>query len=170
LDRIVLDELHLLLRIGDVLLRNLILEVDSIGHRRREHNGEESNGIRELEEAVRACGVSFQIRQNREPTGKPIPGSYDFTALSGKFKLQVMRKLPAKFDTILPGGLGPQVAQLWNVSVIYKLILYIEFIMCVVSPIRTFCHSILLFRVPHHPQLMCPHFMRRYFEWCITFG
>ena len=112
LDRIVLDELHLLLRIGDVLLRNLILQVDSMGHRRKEHNGQDSNGIKELEEAVRACGVSFQIRQNREPTGKPIPGSYDFTALSGKFKLQMMRKLPAKFDSILPDGLGPQVAQL----------------------------------------------------------
>ena len=117
LDRIVYDELHLLLRIGDVLLRNLILQVYSMRHRRKEHDGQDSNGIKELEEAVRACGVSFQIRQNREPTGKPIPGSYDFTALSGKFKLQVMRKLPAKFDTILPDGLGPQVAQLWNVSV-----------------------------------------------------
>ena len=115
LDRIVLDELHLLLRIGDVLLRNLILQVDSMGHRRKEHDREDSNGIKELEEAVCACGVSFQIQQNREPTGKPIPGSYDFTALSEKFKLQVMRKLPAKFDTILPGSL---VAQLWNVSVI----------------------------------------------------
>ena len=89
----------------------------SMGHRRKEHDGQDSNGIKELEEAVRACGVSFQIRQNREPTGKPIPCSYDFTALSGKFKLQVMRKLPAKFDTILPDGLGPQVAQLWNISV-----------------------------------------------------
>ena len=39
LDRIVLDELHLLLRIGDVLLRNLILQVDSMGHRRKEHDG-----------------------------------------------------------------------------------------------------------------------------------
>ena len=94
----------------------------SVGHRRKEHIGQDSNGIRELEEAVRACGVSFQIRQNREPTGKPIPGSYDFTALSGKFKLQVMRKLPAKFDTILPDGLGPQVAQHWNVSVTYDYV------------------------------------------------
>ena len=115
LDHIMLDELHLL-RVGDVLLRNLILQVDSMGHKKKEHEGEKSNGIRELEKAVRSCGVSFQIQQNREPTGKPIPGSYDFTALSSKFKLQVMMKLPAKFDTILPDGLGAQVAQLWNVS------------------------------------------------------
>ena len=77
-----------------------------MGHRRKENEGVETNGIKL---AVCACGVSFQIRQNR---GKPIPSSYDFTALSGKFKLQVMRKLPAKFDTILPDGLEVQVAQL----------------------------------------------------------
>ena len=112
LDCIILDELHLLLKVRD-LLRNFILQVDSMGHKKKEHEGEESSGIRKLEEAVRSCGVSFQIQQNREPTGKPIPGSYD---LSGKFKLQVMMKLPAKFDTILPDSLGAQVAQLWNVS------------------------------------------------------
>ena len=55
LDRIVLDDLHLLLRLEDVLLRNLILQVDSMGHK-KEHEEEESNGIRELEEAVRSCG------------------------------------------------------------------------------------------------------------------
>lgn len=60
LDHIVLDKLHLLLRVGDVLLRNLILQVDNMGHKRKEHEGEESNGIKQLEEAVRACGVSFQ--------------------------------------------------------------------------------------------------------------
>ena len=61
------------------------------------------------------CRLSDPAEQR---TGKPIPGSYNFTALSGKFKLRVMRKLPAKFDIILPDGLGPQIAQLWNVSVI----------------------------------------------------
>ena len=66
LERIVLDELHLLLRIGDVQLRNLILQVDSMGHRRKEHNGQDSNRIKELEEAVRACGVSFLLPCRKE--------------------------------------------------------------------------------------------------------
>ena len=69
-------------------------------------------------------------------TEKPIPSSYDFAALSGKFKLQVMRKLPAKFDTIcrMAQGLGAQVAQLWNVSAIYVYLhMYLIIFISVVS-------------------------------------
>ena len=45
---------------------------------------------------------------------------------------------------------------------IMYMYMYIEFITCMISPIRTFYHSILLFPVPHHPQLMYRRFMRRY--------
>lgn len=115
LNNIVLDELHLLLRIMDVLIRNLILYADGEDHRQKEHHGAESHSVRKLEQAIRSCGVSFQIWQNREPTGKPIPGSYDWTALSGKHKLLVLKKLPSKMDTLLKESLCGQVAKLWNV-------------------------------------------------------
>ena len=84
LDHIVLDELHLLLRITDVLIRNLILYVDSEDHCQKAHHGVESHNVRKLEQAIRSCGVCYQIWQNKEPTGKPIPGSFDWTALSGR--------------------------------------------------------------------------------------
>ena len=63
LDNIVVDELHLMLRVGDVLLRNLILYADSRDHASREHRGEDANNLRQLERAIRSCGVSFQIWQ-----------------------------------------------------------------------------------------------------------
>lgn len=118
LDHIVLDELHLLLRIMNdrimvVLIRNLILYADSEDHRQKAHHGVESHNVRKLEKAICSCGVCFQIWQNKEPTGKPIPGSFDWTALSGKHKLLVLKELPAKMDTILKEDL---VAKLWNVS------------------------------------------------------
>lgn len=116
LDRILLDELHLL-RIMDVLLRSLILYADSMDHRRNEHHGQESNHLEMLEQVIRSCGVSFQIWHNKESTGKPIPGSFDWSPLSGKHKLLVLKKLPAKMDAILPESLAPSVAKLWNVSV-----------------------------------------------------
>ena len=115
-DHIVIDELHLLLRIMDVLIRNLILYADSEDHRQKEHHGVESHSVRNLEQAIRSCGVCFQIWKNKEPTGKPIPGSYDWTALSGKHKLLVLKKLPAKMDTLLKDDLPAHVAKLWNVS------------------------------------------------------
>ena len=116
LDQIVLDKLHLLLRVMDVLIRNLILYMDSRDHKNRAHHGEVSHCVEQLEDNIQSCGVSFQIWQNREPTGKPIPGSYDFTALSGKYKLQVLERLPSRMDSFLPEGLAPQVARLWKVS------------------------------------------------------
>lgn len=45
LDNIVLDELHLLLRIMDVLIRNLILYADGEDHRQKEHHGAESHSM-----------------------------------------------------------------------------------------------------------------------------
>ena len=61
-------------------------------------------------------GVCFWIWQNKEPTGKPIAGCFDWTPLSGKHKLQVLKNLPAKMDTILKENIAPSVAKLWNVS------------------------------------------------------
>jgi hypothetical protein len=62
------------------------------------------------------CGVCFQIWQNKEPTGKPIPGSSNWTALSGNHKLLLLKKLPAKMGTIVKEDLSPRVAKLWNVG------------------------------------------------------
>ena len=109
---LMLDELHLLLRIMDVLIRNLIVYADSEDHREKAHHGVENHNLRKLEQAIRSFGVCFQIWQNKEPTGKPIPRSFDWTALSGKHKLLVLKKLPAKLGTILQEDLSPQVEKL----------------------------------------------------------
>ena len=59
---LVLDELHLLLRIGDVLLRNVILQANSLDHRVHMTEGRQSDDhLRMLETLVRRCGVSFVI-------------------------------------------------------------------------------------------------------------
>jgi len=106
-----------MLCVGDVLLQNLILYADSRDHASREHQGEEANHPRQLEQAIRSCGVSFQIWQKQEPTGKPIPGSYEWTALTGKHKLQVLKMLPEKMSTLLEESISPRVAALLKVCV-----------------------------------------------------
>ena len=65
LDCVVLNELHLLLRIMDVLIRNLVLYADSEDHRQKAHHGVESLHLKKLEQTIRSCGVCFQIWQNR---------------------------------------------------------------------------------------------------------
>ena len=116
---IVLDELHLMLRIGNVLIRNLILFAHSQDHYSQEHLREKTHHIQELERAISSCGVSFHIWQKRESTGKPISGRYDWTALTGTHKLKVLQRLPEKMHTILPEGVCGKIVHLWNVSAFY---------------------------------------------------
>ena len=111
---VMMDELHLMLRVGDVLLRNMILYADSRDRASRDQC-EEANNLWQLEQAIHSCGVSFHIWQKWEPTGKPISGSYDWTALTGKHKLQVLKMLPQKMSTLMPASVSPRVVALWRV-------------------------------------------------------
>ena len=61
LDHVIIDELHLFLRIFDVLLRNLIymaLKED------QDHGS--NNDITALKKAIAECGVTFSIYEKRE--------------------------------------------------------------------------------------------------------
>ena len=118
LTKVVVDELHLLLLVTDVLIRNLISLAASRDHEEQQRQGETSNHIRQLEQAVQSCKMTFTIWQRVDGNGRPQPGKYDCTSLNGTDRLRVLRTLPAKFDTILPGDLAVPMAQLWNVSVI----------------------------------------------------
>ena len=69
LEDIILDELHLLLHITDVLIQNLILFADSSDHRSKAHCGVVTSHVKELEAAIQSCGVTFQIQQKREANG-----------------------------------------------------------------------------------------------------
>lgn len=61
---IIIDELHLLLRIGDVLLRNVILQADNLDRRSAMTRPQpQQNYIRTLEGLVRKCGISFSITE-----------------------------------------------------------------------------------------------------------
>ena len=59
---LVVDELHLLLRIGDILLRNIILQADSLDNKAYAEQGcRTDNHVRSLELLIRRCGISFTI-------------------------------------------------------------------------------------------------------------
>ena len=56
------------------------------------------------------------VWKKREPTGKPIPGSYDWTVLTGTHKLKVLQRLPEMMNKILPDAVCGRIVHLWNVS------------------------------------------------------
>ena len=59
-DHVVPDELHLLLRITDVLLRNLIWEMVRCDHSARAQRGSHTNHLQQLIDAITSCGVTFK--------------------------------------------------------------------------------------------------------------
>ena len=73
LDHVILDELHLLLRVVDVLLNNLLEDViqwdmrDDINKKKGEKKGVHRE---RLQAAVRSCGVSFDIWEKTNADGK----------------------------------------------------------------------------------------------------
>ena len=123
LTKVVVDELHLLLRVTDVLIQNLISLAASRDHEEQRW-GEASNHIRQLELAVQSCKVTFTIWQRVNSDGRPQPGKYDCTSLNGTDRLRVLRTLPAKFDTILPSDLAVPMARLWNVSAFRECVIH----------------------------------------------
>ena len=57
----IIDELHLLLRVADVLLRNLIHLADQLDQRQRHRGGTFGHHLHTLEAMVKSCGVNFRI-------------------------------------------------------------------------------------------------------------
>jgi hypothetical protein len=63
-EHIIVDEIHLLLRICDILLRNLILDTQTVDDKNAVH-GQRSDFLGQLTVQIRGCGVSFYIWTKR---------------------------------------------------------------------------------------------------------
>lgn len=61
LDHIVVDELHLLLRISDRLIDNLVVRAAELDHLNQTHCTGEPQHIAKLQQAVCSCGVHFKV-------------------------------------------------------------------------------------------------------------
>ncbi|KAL5496433.1 hypothetical protein EMCRGX_G012714 [Ephydatia muelleri] len=100
-----IDELHLFLRIFDVMLRNLIKMSEP--------------HTQQLVAYIRSCGVSFNIWESESSDGK-----VEWTSLTGEAKKKVLKLLPSKMKDIpLPNAFLDDVVQLWkDFEVLYNLL------------------------------------------------
>ena len=57
--QVVIDELHLLLRVSDVLIRNLILAAVAADNELRTKSSEH---LTRLQERVKGCGITFRVQ------------------------------------------------------------------------------------------------------------
>ena len=108
------DELHLLLRVTDVLTRNLINaaiqhDIKQSGHRRHVNilSGEM---VKKLLDEIHDCGISFNIFQQKAPLH-----GFEFTSLMGKEKGKLLNHLPSRIPQCQPAEFCDTVQQLWEV-------------------------------------------------------
>lgn len=109
LDHVILDELHLMLRVTDVLINNLLEDVlewdkkDDLGKKKSQKRGVH---LEEFIKTVRSCGVSFDVWEKQNADGRGS-GTFDFTSFLGNDKKKLMAELPDK----LQGKIHPETSE-----------------------------------------------------------
>lgn len=96
LDHVILDELHLLLRITDVLINNLIEDVLELDKKEDlgKKKSDDTCGVHlgNFIKTVQSSGVSFQVWEKNNADGKGS-GSYDFTSLLGNDRKKIIGRI-----------------------------------------------------------------------------
>ena len=138
LDHVIPDELHMLLRITDVLIQNLINAATSNDRNKSSiaqskvcytsllaytygdtvHKVSllqvlEGPMLCELTEAIQDCGVPFTIRTDK--TNKKI----EFSSLLGEDRKKLLNELPPKLSYCQPEEFSSKVKKLWKVRCMY---------------------------------------------------
>ena len=110
IDHIVPCLLHGLLRVMDVLERNLILEMVQRDARAK-IDGKKEHYLNDLIELIRSCGVSYNVWEVKE--GKK---THESTALTGGAKLKVLENLPDKLrkSNLLYEKTKDKICSLWE--------------------------------------------------------
>ena len=71
--------------------------------------------MEDLLEAIRSCGLSFQVWEKTNGGGS---GMYDFTSLMGSAKKLLLKKLPDKLKGVIMPDTEEAVIKLWKVSLL----------------------------------------------------
>ena len=116
LDHVILDELHLMLRVTDVLINNLledVLEWDKKDDLGKKKSGKRGLHMEKFINTVRSCGISFDVWEKQNADGKGS-GMYDYTSLLGNDKKKLMKELPDKLEGIIHPDTSQTVIAIWK--------------------------------------------------------
>ena len=114
LDHIILDELHLMLRITDVLIGNLVEDVMQWDDKESFLTGKKKVHLDKLIQVINSCGVSFAVWEKRNADGKGS-GTWDWTSLMGDDRKTLLRVLLSKLEPFIQQDTARTVVELWKV-------------------------------------------------------
>ena len=106
--KIIPDELHLLLRVSDRLLRNLIDDAKSLDDKNK-IKGTPSNNLGQLVDKIRECGVVFNIW-----SPKGTNGELEWTSLTGNDYKLLLQQLPTKLCFLIHHDTHDETVTLWR--------------------------------------------------------
>ena len=113
----VVDELHLLLRITDVLFDNLFVELCRLDYVSTVHKNGTDDHVERASRFVCRMGISFKVTftdgmENRRKSKNGV----SLSPLNRNDRLKILIGLPSAFDDLLPNSLAVHLAKLWVVS------------------------------------------------------
>lgn len=119
------DELHLILQVTDILTENLVTECldwdkeDDLDGKQGDPQGLH---LRKLIQVIRSRGVSFDVWEQQNADGK-ASGKYDSTSLPGANEKSLLSTLPDKMKSFLHPETSDVVIRVWKeFHLIYKLV------------------------------------------------
>ena len=121
-----LDEVHLLLRMADVPMNNLIEDAierddkESVLMAQRREKLERGKHLRKLAETINSCGVTFNVWEKKNADGKGS-GTVDWTSLMEDEKRKLLKLLPDKLVEQTDGihqGTAPTVIKICRVRLL----------------------------------------------------
>lgn len=110
----VVDELHLFLRITDVLLVSFFSKMVALDHAYRVHQTGTDGNVSAATGHINKLGVSFNVWMKKE--GGKETSKLEMTTLNRNERLRVLRGLPSSFDKLLPSEVSCRLAKLWLVG------------------------------------------------------
>ncbi|CAC5386550.1 unnamed protein product [Mytilus coruscus] len=117
-DQYIPDELHLMLRVTDILLRNLINDAKDLDSDLKLKRLPQTN-LKKLTELIQGCEVAFSFLTNKA-------GELDWTSLSGSEKVKLLNQLPDQLllqDGVIRDETRNDVVSLWkDLLFLYKYI------------------------------------------------
>ena len=115
LDHIIFDELHLMLRISDILIDNIVHDAMQWDDKETWITGKEKLHLDKLIQAINSCGVSFSVWEKRNADGKGS-GTYEWTSLMGDDRKTLLKNLPSKLEPLIQQDTAKTVVELWKVK------------------------------------------------------
>ena len=112
----VVDELHLFLRITDILFNNVFARLHAtLDLKSKLHGTIADDHVCRATYKIRKMGISFSVWLSQEGNGKQSRSGLELTPLNRNEKRKVLKNLPEFFDEFLKAEQSAQLAKLWIV-------------------------------------------------------